>query len=47
MPAEGSPAPETDPSRPVPSIGRLIAVALLALSLAPGLWLRSEAQWPD
>ena len=47
MPADdGSFEPEADAGRGAPSIRRIIAIALIALALAPGLWLRSEARWP-
>jgi hypothetical protein len=48
MPApDRSPAPKHDARRIAPPLGRLFAVCLLALALAPGLWVRSEARWPD
>ena len=48
MPAdEGSPEPDAYASRTAPSLRRIVAIGLLALALAPGLWLRSEPSWPD
>jgi hypothetical protein len=47
MPAEdGLPEPDADASRAAPRIWRIVAVLLLALALAPGLWVRSEPRWP-
>ena len=47
MPADdGSSEPDANASRTAPSRRRLAAIGLLALALAPGLWLRSEPYWP-
>ncbi len=47
MPAKDrSPKQDADASRTAPSIRRIVAGCLLALALAPGLWVRSEARWP-
>jgi hypothetical protein len=47
MPAvDGSAEPDTKVSRTAPSVRRLVAAGLLALALAPGLWVRGEPYWP-
>nr|WP_166177623.1 esterase-like activity of phytase family protein [Altererythrobacter segetis] len=48
MPADdGSSEPEAKAGRGALSIRRIVAAALLALAVAPGMWLRSEPHWPD
>jgi hypothetical protein len=48
MPADdGSTGPEAKTGRIAPSLRRLLAVGLLVLALAPGLWLRSDPRWRD